>query len=172
MNLIVRRFVFLLLLPMLSVSIFSVSILASAQTSEVTITTSNFGDWKSRCEQIKGQAKNCVITQQAVVQESGQRLMQANVVSQNSDPKMTLILPLGFYLPAGAKMQIGENSSRELVVNSCIQAGCIVNLDLDGLLVRALTGGDSVHVVIQIKDGQDVKIPLSMTGFRDALQSL
>jgi len=69
-------------------------------------------------------------------------------------------------------MQIGENSSRELVVNSCIQAGCIVNLDLDGLLVRALTGGDSVHVVIQIKDGQDVKIPLSMTGFRDALQSL
>jgi len=109
MNLIVRRFVFLLLLPMLSVSIFSVSILASAQTSEVTITTSNFGDWKSRCEQIKGQAKNCVITQQAVVQESGQRLMQANVVSQNSDPKMTLILPLGFYLPAGAKMQINAD---------------------------------------------------------------
>ena len=75
---------------------------ASAQDSEITISTKSYGDWQVRCEQQKGADKACVMTQQALVQESGQRLMQANIAKQDGTTKMTLILPLGIYLPAGA----------------------------------------------------------------------
>ena len=143
-----------------------------AQDSEVTINTKSFDDWQVRCEQTKGADKTCVMTQQAMVQTSGQRLMQANIATVGEVTKMTLILPLGISLPAGAVMQIDEKNKTDLVISFCTQAGCFVNLDLNDKLIRAIGNADAVQVNIQIADGNPVSVPLSSKGFSAAHSSL
>lgn len=144
----------------------------SAQDSEITISTKSYGDWQVRCEQQKGADKVCVMTQQALVQESGQRLMQANIAKQDGTTKMTLILPLGIYLPAGAALQLDEKKHSDLTVVFCTQAGCFVNLDLDKGLRDSISGAESAAISLQPTDGQTVNVPLSVNGFADAHDAL
>lgn len=143
-----------------------------AQDSEVTITTKSFDDWQVRCEQTKGADKSCVMTQQAMVQTSGQRLMQANIAKEGGLTKMTLILPLGINLPAGAVLQIDEKNKTNLVIGFCTQTGCFVNMDLDDTLIRAIGNADAVQVNIHIADGKPVSVPFSPKGFLAAHSSL
>lgn len=152
----------------LSTVLLSLSSFASAQDSEITITTKSFGDWQVRCEQQKGADKVCVMTQQALVQDSGQRLMQANIAKQDGTTKMTLILPLGIFLPGGAALQLDEKKHSDLTVVFCTQAGCFVNLDLDSDLREAISGSESAAISLQPTDGQTVNVPLSVNGFADA----
>ena len=155
---------------LLSLSVFQSTLLA--QDSEVTIITQSFDDWQVRCEQTKGADKSCVMTQQAMMQASGKRLMQANVGKTGDVTKMTLILPLGISLPAGAVMQIDQDNKTDLVISFCTQTGCFVNMDLNDKLIRAIGNADAVQVNIQIADGKPVSVPFSPKGFLAAHSSL
>ena len=148
---------------------------AHAQTgdSELTITTKGFEDWNVRCEQLKGQPKQCVMTQQARIQNSGQRLMQVNIAKPDEERTlMTAVLPLGFYLPAGAKLNIDDKSPLDLVVAFCNQSGCYANLTLTRNLIRDIGRAEQVVVNIQIQQEQEVGVPISAKGFSDAIGSL
>ncbi|NNC98929.1 MAG: invasion associated locus B family protein [Gammaproteobacteria bacterium] len=145
---------------------------AFAEESEITFTTRSYGDWQMRCEKAKEAEKTCVMTQQAMVQSSGQRVMQANIAIKGQDTLMTLILPLGIYLPGGAVMAIGEEHSIELLINYCNRSGCIVNHALDTRLIRAMGAAEAVTIKIEISDGQVVNVPLSTKGFFDAHRNL
>ena len=145
---------------------------ANAQDSEVTITTKSHGDWQVRCEKAKGADKSCVMTQQALVETSGQRLMQANIAKKAEDTLMTLILPLGTFLPAGAVMQIGESDPTNLTISFCAQNGCFVNQTLDDKMLREMNAEATVTVKIQISNGQSVDVPISTKGFTDAHRGL
>jgi invasion protein IalB len=152
----------------LAVALLALSVFQStlfAQDSEVTVITKSLEDWQVRCEQAKGAEKSCVMTQQAMMQASGQRLMQANVGKAGDITKMTLILPLGISLPAGAVLEIDEENKTDLVIGFCTQTGCFVNMDLNDKLIRAIGNADAVQVNIQIADGKAVSVPFSAKGF-------
>lgn len=143
-----------------------------AQDSEVTISTRAFGDWQVRCEQIKGDSKTCVMSQQALMQNSGQRLMQVNIGKKDDGTQMTFVLPLGISLPAGATLQLAEDNVMPLVIGFCTQAGCFVNQKLDKSLIDAISAQESVSVGLETNDGQVIDVPLSSKGFGDALKAL
>ena len=147
--------------------------LAQNEETEVTISTKGFDDWQLRCEQAKGQAKQCVMTQQALIQNSGQRLMQVNIAKSAEDKTlMTAVLPLGFYLPAGAKLSIGDKAAQDMVVAFCNQGGCYANVTLTSALIRDIGSAEQVVVNIQLQPEQEVGVPISVTGFSDAIKNL
>ena len=147
--------------------------LAQTGDSELTITTKGFEDWNVRCEQLKGQEKQCVMTQQARIQNSGQRLMQVNIAKPDKDRTlMTAVLPLGFYLPAGAKISIGDQAPSDMVVAFCNQSGCYANLTLTRDLIRDIGNAEQVVVNIQIQQEQEIGVPISVNGFSEAIGSL
>ena len=143
-----------------------------AQDSEVTISTKTHGDWQVRCEQIKGGKKTCVMTQQALVQNSGQRLMQVNVGQGDDGTQMTMILPLGISLPAGAALHLSETNSMPLVISFCTQAGCFVNQILSKKLSGDIAAQESVTVGVETNDGKALDIPISTNGFAEALKAI
>jgi invasion protein IalB len=162
-NILIRPFV---LLPILTLLILQSTV--HAQDSEVTVSTKSFGDWQVRCEQ----DKICVMQQQAIVQDSGQRLMQVNIAVQDDITKMTLILPLGIYLPGGAVMQIDDKDISELEISFCSQAGCVINQDLDRKWLKSLSDSDAAQVKIEFSPGEVVNVPFSTKGFTAAQASL
>lgn len=159
-------------IAILAFGIFSFLSPAMAQDSEVTVSTKGYGDWQVRCEQVKGQSKTCVMSQQALVQNSGQRLMQVNIGETDDGKQMTIILPLGISLPAGAALHLSEDNVKPLVIGFCTQAGCFVNQKLDKNLSDAIAAQESVNVSIETNDGKAIDVPVSSNGFGDALKAL
>jgi len=152
------------------VSLF-LSLVAKAVDSEVTISTKDFQDWQLRCEQIRGSSRTCVMTQQALVQESGQKLMQVNIAKQGESTLMTIILPLGIDLPTGVFMLLGDQKN-ELPVAYCVQSGCVVNHKIDAQLLSALAKEPDVKISMQIVGGQAVSVPFSTKGLTAAHSGL
>lgn len=147
------------------------NLVAEAADSEVTISTKNFQDWQLRCEQIRGSSRTCVMTQQALVQGSGQKLMQVNIAKQGESTLMTIILPLGIDLPTGVFMLLGDEKN-ELPVAYCAQSGCVVNHKIDAQLLSVLAKEPDVKIALQIVGGQAISVPLSTKGLTAAHSGL
>jgi len=147
------------------------SSMAMADDSEVVISTKDHQDWQLRCEQVRGGSRTCVMTQQALVQESGHRLMQVNIAKQDESTLMTIVLPLGIDLQAGVFMLLG-NQKNELPVAYCAQSGCVVNLKIDKELLSALAKEPDVKISMQIVGGQAVSVPFSTKGLTAAHSGL
>lgn len=150
----------------------AVATVTVAQDSEVTVTTKSHGDWQVRCEQVKGADKICVMQQQAIVQGSGQKLMQVNIAKQGGSTKMTMIMPLGVYLPSGAVMRDGGEEIKDMVIRFCAQTGCFINHDIDSIWLKSLKKADKPTVDIEITPGEVVNVPFSTIGFAAAYDSL
>jgi invasion protein IalB len=147
------------------------SFAAIAEDSEVTISTKGYQDWQLRCEQLRGGSRTCVMTQQALVQESGQKLMQVNIAKQGKNTLMTIILPLGIDLATGVFMLQGDLKD-ELPVAYCAQSGCVVNQRIDAQLLSAWAKEPEVKISIKIVGGQAVSVPFSTKGLTAAHSGL
>ena len=148
-----------------------VSLAAKAEDSEVVISTKDYQDWALRCEQVSGASRTCVMTQQALVQESGQKLMQVNIARQGEKTLMTIILPLGIDLQAGVFMILGSQKN-ELPVAYCAKSGCVVNREIDADLLSSLAKETDVKISMQIVGGQALNVPFSTKGLVAAHGSL
>lgn len=147
--------------------------------SEVTISEKTYDDWTVRCQQAKGEEKSCVMTQRTFVEDSGQRLMQVNVmrVPEQEQPVMILVLPLGVSLAAGVNLQLGEEGDEEeenanrMGYSHCDQNACYVNILLTDEAKEDITAVDAGTITFTTLQGQAIDVPFSSKGFDDALES-
>ena len=145
---------------------------AFAQDSERTITTKAIGDWNVRCEQVNGGEKSCVMMQQSFAKNSGQRVIQSNIAKVDGGSLMSILLPLGIYLPAGAKIQFDKQEPIKLLISFCDRDGCFVNQKLDTKLLGQLNNSKSAKITIEINKGLPIEVPFSVNGFSDAYIAL
>ncbi|MBF0453242.1 MAG: invasion associated locus B family protein [Magnetococcales bacterium] len=135
-----------------------------------------FDDWVVRCNE-KGE--NCITVQQTR-HEGGQLMLQLTVipakVSGGSEPVVTALLPLGFYLPDQARLFTGTSTSFHLLtVQQCIAQGCIALANEPLTLIEVLESAteEGATVVIRKRDSHELlNISFSPQGFKQAYAHL
>ncbi|MBT8115348.1 MAG: invasion associated locus B family protein [Arenicella sp.] len=143
---------------------------AQEDYTEILNTSQRFGDWFLNCETVKGQEKSCVMTQKLFVE--GQELMQANFAKIDKDTQMTLIFPLGIFLPEGVELEIVDHLTKKYPINFCSSSGCFVNQVLEPETVQLLRQKEKANIKIYTRSDQPAEIPFSISGFLDAHRKL
>lgn len=141
----------------------------SAQRVEET-----YGDWSRICT-TSDENRVCQIVQTANQNESGQLVFQTAVgyVSDNERPIMYLTAPLGIFLPRGISIFVDEEEQGlTATVQRCDQNGCLGVLAMEPALVDKLKKGQAAKMIFGASAQRNVSIPLSLTGFTRAFNSL
>jgi invasion protein IalB len=148
------------------------SSLAQQEVTQLVTTVSRFGDWSVRCEQRNSNPESCVMNLSIVEQKSGTELVQANVARESGDTMMTLVLPLGIYLPGGVKLTVKDHGEFQFPISFCSRDGCFVNEVLEQSTVDLLRKKEQASLTIAPSKTQVVELPFSLTGFLDAFKKL
>lgn len=129
--------------------------------------------WTVPCDGQAG-ALDCRVSLTLVAKEGGQLLISVIVrrPSKTENPTLLLHLPHGIFLPAGASMQIDKGKAEVQPVQTCDTRGCYVGMAVSKELLAALSGGETMTVVVQDLQKRPVTIPLPLKGFADAFKKL
>jgi len=145
---------------------------AQERTQKTITTLMSFGDWLVRCEQIDDELEPCTMSQKILNQETKQTLIEANLAKNGDAIQLTLVFPLGIYLPKGAELQVVGWGKRQYEYSFCSNAGCFVNELLDKEIVELLRKKDKATLTLYASQDEKVNLPLSIIGFLDAFKKL
>jgi invasion protein IalB len=145
------------------------------QTQTPQRTTATYEDWVVRCE-IRGAVKTCEMAQAMQIQGQAQPITQIAIGQQakGSPMKIVLEVPINVWLPAGAKLIVGDKDTGLLIAYSrCLPAACIADTDVKDEQLKKMRS-ISENGKLQFKDAgqQDVVIPVSFKGFDQAFQAM
>jgi invasion protein IalB len=139
-----------------------------------------FGDWAVRCAltTVKSPAP-CDVIQLTVNQDTKQRIMSFSLafVPSRDAYAMQVIVPTGVALTRGMTIGTGDRPLTNVKYNRCERDGCYVEMLVDTPTIAAMgaAGGDgkSTNVTV-ISYGQfnDINLPVSLTGFQQALDRM
>ncbi|NNC98954.1 MAG: invasion associated locus B family protein [Gammaproteobacteria bacterium] len=136
------------------------------------MTTDSYGDWQVICETRRGSEKSCVMRQNYLSATSGERLLEVNIAKTEDGTLMTMILPLGIYIPAGVVLQIDDFEPVRFQISFCTESGCFINEILEHGLLELMRKKISAKLTVEINQGVPVHPPLSISGFLDAYRSI
>jgi invasion protein IalB len=85
---------------------------------------------------------------------------------------MMLHLPHGMFLPDGVSLSIDTNAAQKQPIQTCDQKGCYVGLSIDDALLKSLESGKTLSIVFKSLERNDITIPISLSGFKEAYQKL
>ena len=127
-------------------------------------------DWQVSCA-VRDARKSCSISQQQRQKDSNQLVLAIDLSSGPKDGATgALVLPFGLRLADGVTLQIDEGKpSPALAFSTCLPAGCIVPLSLDGAFLKALRSGTALKLAAKAEDGgKGVVLTISLKGFASA----
>ncbi len=148
---------------------------AQAQTQTPQRTTASYDDWVVRCE-IHGAAKVCEMAQTMVIQGQSQPIAQIAIGQQNKTEPMKVVfqLPIGVWLPVGAKLVAKEGDvGVAAAFVRCQPTVCLAQADVGDDQIKKLRGMTESGK-LQFKDAaqHDVVIPVSFKGFGQAYDAM
>jgi len=132
-----------------------------------------FGDWTIDCEGPPDK-HTCFAAQTQAAKEGGQLLkFTVGHLGPHGEPTAVVILPLGFYIPAGAAFRVDEKPQVALGLQRCLPQGCVSSAALTDHQLHELNDGNQVIVGVVINPGGGtVGFPVSLKGFKAAYDSL
>jgi invasion protein IalB len=162
--------------PVLAVLLVLVSIWpVHAQILEGGAVKSQHGDWQVVCRPPPPGAKNEICgAVQSVTAEDNQNVGLTAIVQKHSDGKLTMrvVTPLGVFLGKALGVQIDAKHEGHIPFDRCLAVGCQAQLLLDTALVGKLKAGKTLVFIIYRTQEVGVGIPLSLTGFEQAVGGL
>jgi invasion protein IalB len=120
----------------------------------------------------------CKVTQSMFVGQpgqAGQLLAAATVfkaIGAAAPYGLTLVMPHGLFLPAGASIQIDADAAQPLPIETCDQRGCYSTVPLPEKTMAAMKTGKVLSITFQNLSKSTVKVQLSLAGFADAVKKL
>ena len=132
--------------------------------------TQTFGDWAKQCEKA-GQGERCYLIQTV---KAGERPIMVVIVaySPKRDRVAAMIdMPLGMHIPTGLQVN-AAGTTKPLPFEQCLPTGCRALLSLDDATIDTLKAGGDASITGRGRDGEDVQVPISSNGFKDAFESL
>ena len=159
---------------------------ASAQESDGPVDSSRFRDWELRCpaEPETGSSgsasqSGCVLTQPLLLKD-GRQLLALQVAAvgaardnpDDRDYALILSAPLGVHLPSGARIQVDDAASLNLVFERCDAAGCYAGTLVSANLDSAMQQGTQLSVAIQDLNGREITARMSLLGYTAGIEAL
>jgi invasion protein IalB len=129
--------------------------------------------WSVNCAN-GAQGLVCSATQSVRVGQTGQLLVATSVSKATgaASHAMSVVLPHGLFLPAGASVQIDAEPTQALVVETCDQRGCYATTPISDKALAAMRTGKMLTVAFQNMSKNNVKVQLPLAGFPDAIKKL
>lgn len=128
--------------------------------------------WIVRCQEAG--AARCEIFQRLIVQETGQRVAEFAIgfPEDKGAARGVVVLPLGILLTDGVQMQIDEHQPFSFKVRFCTADGCYAYLNLNETVLDLMRKGGKAVLSFRSLQGQNVEIPISLTGFTRSLAEI
>jgi invasion protein IalB len=136
-----------------------------------------YQDWTRRCEPIGETEKAiCYISQNLVLRESGQRLLNIAVgylePATPKQPRGVITFPLGISLPPGITVQIDQGQTRQFPIERCNKNGCIAAFTVSDELLAAMKAGLQARITFHDAKRKAIGVPVSLRGFTAGFNSL
>lgn len=160
-----------------------ISCVMANEKSDPIPSSQSFHDWRLVCLN----AGSCVLEQQVILTEQsgkGKRLLRAlfstaETLSNRSSHKppdkrlvMTLITPLGVYLPSGIGLRIDQAQEQSFPMQRCDGNGCQAFVVVDATMRKNLERGSKAIVNLSLDQDHRIGIPLSLMGITAGLNAI
>jgi invasion protein IalB len=126
--------------------------------------------WASRCASADRKSDLDCSVEQSVALKTGQIVVQFTVTVQagGKSPVAIVVLPLGIFLPAGAKAEVDDQKPVDLTLETCDQRGCYAKASVSPDLLSAMKTGKTMTVSFTTMTKDTVNIPLQLSEFAEA----
>ena len=131
--------------------------------------------WAVRCTSASRDAPlECAMEQNAVFSKTGQlvALVNIRVPSDTHTPVALVQLPLGLNLPAGARLQVDDGKTIDLLIQTCESRGCFANTPIAPEWLAALKSGKQLKVSFQNLAKETITIPMPLADFAAAYDKI
>lgn len=129
--------------------------------------------WLVNCASVTGQMA-CEAEQTLTIKKTGQVLLKVSVrvPEKSENGAMMIQLPHGMFLPDGVTLAVDGKAAKKEPIQTCDPKGCYVGLPLDAALLKDLESGKALSVTFKDLKKNDIKIPVSLSGFKEAYAKL
>ena len=106
-----------------------------------------YGDWRKVCFQTPGTRMVCRTTISGTWQ-TGQSAVRADLIERDGESagRLQLFLPVGLYLPAGAKISVDQGTQYRIPYVWCLTNTCIAAQVADPKLVQDMGTGKTLRI--------------------------
>jgi invasion protein IalB len=137
-------------------------------------TATSYGDWLVVCQPFDNGSKRCDLEQALTAPGAPlDTVIPIGIVrGTNPEPlKITIDLPVGTWLPSGAKIIAGDNTTLvSATYKFCNQYNCFADSELFDADIKSLRiQRDPGKLVYKSLAGGDISVPVSFNGFNEAL---
>jgi len=135
----------------------------------------NVGDWVVRCVQTTQKSPApCEVIQTTINKDTRQPLSSFSIayVPSRDAYAMQIVVPTGVSLAKGLTLGGSPNGMR---FNRCEREGCYVEAVIDNTTIASITAAGkstTIGVTSYGPKGNEVKLPVSLTGFPEALDRM
>ena len=131
--------------------------------------------WTVQCGNATAAGMSCRATQ-AIMVANTRQLVVLVAVTKAVEPAtgyaITLQLPHGLFLPAGASIEVTPDPLQPAIIETCDPKGCYATLPLPETTVAAMQAGKLMTVAFQNLKKQTIKVQLPLEGFSEAIKKL
>jgi invasion protein IalB len=145
------------------------------QLPNVNLQEATSTGWTSKCtSESRRSPVECTIEQSAVLANTGQVVTMATVrvPSDSHQPLLMIQVPIGLYLPAGLNLQIDENKSEPLALQTCDLKGCYTATQLSPELLGSMKTGKRLAITFQNLARNDITVRLTLDNFAEAYKKI
>lgn len=134
-----------------------------------------FKDWTMVCEKLPKLDKEICGILQTVTNENRQ-ILQVSIgyLPNSKTPRviLTLAMPLGVFLEPGLEFKGGNAKPVHLPFKVCHTNACVATIILDKDIIKNMKAGTKGSVKFAASKDQVIEIPISLSGFTAAFNSL
>jgi invasion protein IalB len=132
-------------------------------------TIATLDDWRLTCPPRTSKKGFCVM--QSTIAQPGTTnvVAELSVAPRNNSDVLTVLAPLGVYIPQGVKVIVGSGEAKTLPFTTCVQLGCVASLPIDSNLAAELSQSPGGRITLASGDGKLLPLHFSLRGYRDAL---
>jgi len=133
-----------------------------------------FYDWTTRCDPVHGEHQQCFIFQEVRLRESGQRVLRVVVsyIPGEDIPTVGVELPLGIFLPSGARIQVDDGEPLTFQIFTCAPTGCQAGFKLTKERKTMFIKGRKAVITFDDRYKQPTPVEISLNGFNEGLDTL
>ncbi len=170
-----------------------------AKAEDAKAKSEKFGDWGLLCPETKEPAASAKATEEEKAAAAGDpigcRLLQSAIlnaeakqgseakshrvmltgvgfVPDETQPMLTLLVPLGILLPPGVVVEIEGIEKQQLRVQRCDASGCLAYTSLSEPMIAALRKGKEAHVTFFNLTRKASRVRISLDGFGAGLDAM
>lgn len=132
-------------------------------------TIATFDDWRLTCPPRTSKKGFCVM--QSTIMQPGTTnvVAELSVAPRNNSDVLTVLAPLGVFIPQGVKVVVGSGQAKTIAFTTCVQLGCVASLPIDSGLAAELSQSTGGRIAVTAGDGKVLPLNFSLRGYGDAL---